>query len=525
MKSRMTILGAVGWMALCTGAMFTPAHAQQDSALLDALVKKGVLSDQEAEDIRADEEKDYSSTAASKINLSSSIKSITFYGDLRLRYELRDGTTPAGLTGQSGVASNGGSQDRNAWRYRLRFGFKGDLYDNFFYGVRMATNPYYDRSGNVTLGHSDNGGVFGKGYSLLAVDQVYLGWKPTSDITLVGGQIVNPLYTTNLVWSDDLNPTGAAEQYDHSFDNGLEVFATAGQFIISSAEGNGITNTIFGQGGNGTYQPQNFGNTFMFVEQAGIKFKFDDNTSFKAAATFYGYTGQDSEPSSSVGNYYSASALNLSSGQNSPTFENGPFVGAAAAPVTNDTGVNDLAVIEVPLEFDFKAWDVPMRFFGDVAYNLEGQERADDARQAILTSNQGGITGTSTAAFRAQPTVAGVLNSGKGLEDDIAYQVGYEAGVLKKKGDWQTRLYWQSTGYYSVDPNLVDADIFNGATNLQGLVVQGSYNWTDGLTSTIRLAHASRVNSQLATPNVTQDLSLGNISTYNLVQADLQWKF
>ena len=87
-----------------------------------------------------------------------------------------------------------------------------------------------------------------------------------------------------------------------------------------------------------------------------------------------------------------------------------------------------------------------------------------------------------------------------GAERDRVLQVGYEAGVLKKKGDWQTRLYWQSTGYYAVDPNLIDADIFNAATNMQGIVVQASYNWTDGLTSTLRYAHASRVNNQLATP-------------------------
>jgi hypothetical protein len=524
MKARLAIFGLAA--ALCCGAFLTAAPVRaQDSALLDALVKKGVLSDQEAEDIRADEEKDYSSTAASKINLSSSIKSITFYGDLRLRYELRDGTTPAGLTGQNGVASNGGSQDRNAWRYRLRFGFKGDLYDNFFYGVRVATNPTYDRSGNVTLGHSDDAGIFGKGYSGIAVDQVYLGWKPTSDITLEGGQIVNPLYTTNLVWDDNLNPTGAAEMYDHTFDNGLEVFGTAGQWVLSSGEGNGITNTILGQSGNGASNPSNYNNTFMFAEQVGFKYKFDDNTSIKAAATLYTYTGQDAESSASVGGYYSSSPLNFSSGNNSPTFDNGPFVGAAAAPVTNETGENALEIIEVPAEFDFKAFGVPMRFFGDVAYNIEGQQRADDARQAILTDNQGGMTGASTAAFQAQPTVAGVLQGGKSLEDDIAYQVGYEAGVLKKKGDWQTRLYWQSTGYYALDPNLVDADVFNAATNLQGVVVQGSYNWTDGITSTLRYAHATRVDNRLATPNVTQDLTLGDISSYNLFQADLQWKF
>src|SRR5271156_639896 len=60
MKLRSMIMGVA---ALCTALVLPakPAHAQTDSALLDALVKKGVLSDQDAEDIRASEEKDYSS--------------------------------------------------------------------------------------------------------------------------------------------------------------------------------------------------------------------------------------------------------------------------------------------------------------------------------------------------------------------------------------------------------------------------------------------------------------------------------
>ena len=105
---------------------------------------------------------------------------------------------------------------------------------------------------------------------------------PTSDFTLTGGQMPNPLYTTNLVWDDNLNPAGAAEQWDHTFDD-VEVFATAGQFVYQAAAGNGFTNSL----GSST----SFTNTFMYAEQAGFKYNFDKNTFFKAAATFYTYSG------------------------------------------------------------------------------------------------------------------------------------------------------------------------------------------------------------------------------------------
>jgi hypothetical protein len=524
---------AWGFAALCASALLpvVPAHGQENGALLDALVKKGVLSDQEAEDIRASEEKDYASTAASKINLSSSIKSITFYGDLRLRYELRDGTVDKGDVGGGGALfTHDDSQTRSRWRYRLRFGVKGDLYDQFFYGIRLATNPNYDRSGNVTFGDSDSEGPFGKDKSLLAIDQVYLGWKPTSDITLTGGKMPNPLYTTNLVWDDNLNPEGAAEQFDHSFDNGLEVFATAGQFVYGDSADNSAYSGVPGS---------NFDDIFMFTEQVGVKYKIDDDTAFKGAVTLYTYSGTQNGTSATVTGLYGAAPLNevngsttatasTSSLNNDPSFFNGPFVGAAQAPATNVTGINNLAVLETPLEFDFKAWKVPMRFFGDFAYNFEASARADTARQVLNSTPLGGSNDSVTALSAAElgsNDYQGVLHSGKALQDQIAYQLGYEAGVLKKKGDWQTRLYWQSTGYYAVDPNLIDSDIFTAAPNMQGAVVSGSYNWTDGLTSTVRYAHGMPVNDRMATPNVNQDLALSTMHTYDLLQLDLMWKF
>jgi len=123
------------------------------------------------------------------------------------------------------------------------------------------------------------------------------------------------------------------------------------------------------------------------------------------------------------------------------------------------------------------------------------------------------------------PTFQGVLNSGKGFLDQAAYQVGIEAGQLKKKGDWDGKVFWQSTGYYAVDPNLIDADIFNASVNTQGIVAAVSHNWTDGVSSTVRYAYAMPVNSLLATPSVNQDLQIGDIKHYNLFQADLMWKF
>src|SRR5471032_2525049 len=80
------IIALVGLLALG----LTAVKAQSDGALLDALVKKGVLSDQEAEDIRASEAKDYATTSAGKLTLSDHITQLKLYGDARFRYEYLD---------------------------------------------------------------------------------------------------------------------------------------------------------------------------------------------------------------------------------------------------------------------------------------------------------------------------------------------------------------------------------------------------------------------------------------------------
>jgi hypothetical protein len=327
-----------------------------------------------------------------------------------------------------------------------------------------------------------------------------------------------------MIWDDNLNPEGAAEQFDKTLDCGLEIFGTAGQFVYGDSADNAVG-------------ADTFADIFMFGEQVGIKYKLDDNTAFKIAVSAWNYSGSKNGAAGTVTSLYGTNPLNetnngsTSSLNNDPQYFDGPFVGAASAPETNVTGINNLGIIEVPAEFDFKAWGVPMRIFSDFAYNYEADGRANAARNAINAAtasgvSNSGVTVTGTYATDvAAPNFQGVLNSGTGFLDQAAYQIGYEAGVLKKKGDWQTRLYWQSTGYYAVDPNLIDSDIFNAATNMEGVVVSASYNWTDGLTSTLRYAHGNPVNDKMASPNVNQDLQTSNMNTYDLFQADLMWKF
>src|SRR5579859_153540 len=169
--------------------------------LLDLFIKKGFVTQQEAEQVQAEaaalrnNEAQMPSTPPSKWKISEGIKSVELFGDVRLRYEDRSAEDPAG-----------NSIDLQRFRYAVRVGLRGDLFDHFNYGFRLDTgaNP---RSSFVTLGTSssfganqpNNGtyqGPFGKSNSGINIGQVYLGWRPWDWLDITIGKMPNPLYTT-----------------------------------------------------------------------------------------------------------------------------------------------------------------------------------------------------------------------------------------------------------------------------------------------------------------------------------------
>src|SRR4051794_23546461 len=146
-KRIVSIAMAVG---LTLGAV--TVRAQDSGALLDLLVRKGLITDQEAEEVRADLTKENAASSAGKLKLSTPITELELYGDGRVRYEVRNGETARPDT----LNAPGDTQQRDRARYRLRLGLRGTLVDDWFFGIRLetSTNP---RSTNITFG--DDSGV------------------------------------------------------------------------------------------------------------------------------------------------------------------------------------------------------------------------------------------------------------------------------------------------------------------------------------------------------------------------------
>ena len=486
-------------------------RAQDAGALLDLLVRKKIITEKEAQSLRADLSKEsapvpLSVKSGDKWKLSTPITEIELYGDARIRYEYRGGETDDGLAKprpSPGVGGPNDWQERQRERYRLRIGLRGTLADDWFFGVRLetATNP---RSTNVTFGDDTSGnGPFAKNSDGISVGQAYLGYRGFKDITLTAGKMANPLVTTLMTWDADINPEGAAEQWKHSFNlefgggsaAGAESYSKDGKGVAvapSSSEPFKLKLDLFANFAQFVYDDSNPENplgprsvsggkllpntdAFLLAWQVGAKFTFPKNIYAQIAPTIYNYTG---------------------SGDTFNTFFHGgdPKVSNASSLSQNQNGTNSLLIFDLPWEIGWKLGELPMRVFGDFALNLEGDERA----KAALHPNRG--------------------------DQRYAYQVGIGVGQLKVKRDWQINVYWQHTEQYSLDPNLVDSDIFDSRVNMQGIIVQAGYALSDAVVFNITYARGWRSADALGTGG-TGDIGVNPLDKYQLFQADLNVKF
>ena len=141
----MTAVTIAAWASCPTGDALggdAPSNPPSDP-VLNLMLEKGMITEAEAAKVQAQADALRTNPAAqfppSKWNISEGIKSIEVFGDLRLRYEERAETAPAGHI----------NLDR--YRYSLRVGLRGEAFDDFTYGFRLETssNP---RSSWVTMG-------------------------------------------------------------------------------------------------------------------------------------------------------------------------------------------------------------------------------------------------------------------------------------------------------------------------------------------------------------------------------------
>ena len=255
-------------LALCGGIALTAttAVAQDSAPLIDILVRKGIISDQEAEEVRADLTKDFASnTSAGKLSLGSHLTELKLGGDIRIRHQY-DAATKQGT---------GVSLDRNRERFRFRLNGDAKMQNGWSAGFALETASAAD-SGNQTFDNANDD------YNIYLA-RAYVAWQPTSSWYFVGGKFKNPFQTTDLVWDGDINPQGLSETYSFPISNGTLQFRAAQLVMDDNDE----------RAGSGP----SFRDSFLFVQQLVYSTKFGSGVGLTLAPGYMFYNNSSIEGS------------------------------------------------------------------------------------------------------------------------------------------------------------------------------------------------------------------------------------
>ena len=345
------------------------------------------------------------------------LKDLSFKGDMRLRYEaihFKSGQTPSA------------SDDRNRFRYRLRFGWEKKFSEDLKVGFGLASG---EPQGTTALGDNVSTNTTldqNFAFKQIFVEKVYASWNPAflrggvdsifKNTNITAGKFDNPFEkgTSDMIWDRDVKPEGIYEKFDLNLYDGenvdLTAYGTSGQFILDEDATNGGDSELFAyQGGLNSvmYTP--------FMERP---------VEWLGAFSFYDYV-----------NYarHSNFAVNGARGNT-----NGD--GNAA-----ELDVGSFKVVEAYNEIAFAPFGVPIRPFYDVAYN--------EGAQSPFSNNA------------------------------LAWGLGTKVGGIVKNGDWEVGYTYKSIEPDSVPGGFNDSDFGAvGHSGHHGSVFKAGYGLMDTVT-------------------------------------------
>jgi len=412
---------------------------------------------------------------------------ISFDGDIRLRDESRyySGSNSNEIVDFAKLNNNGPydvnpnsstslppllntREDRtNQFRLRARLGMKAVISPEWTAGIRIGTG-----SDNNPVSTTQNlGGGFAK--KDIWLDQGYLNWKPTDELTLIGGRFANPFMSTDMLYSNDLNFDGVAAIFDHKLNRDWGVFGTVGAFPVD------YTNDTTTSNG---FDKEESDNKWLYGAQLGAKWAINSNNRLKGALAYYRFDDIQGQRSSPCEPWAGAPGCDTDGSRaafmqkgnsvfllrditpnpaNPTTTPQPQFVGLAS-----EFNLLDLNLVwDADLPQDFK-----LRSQGNYIHNLgydEGDMRKRSEGQIVNNLNSNGEIESGANAWMVQFTLGNALD-------------------LKKQGDWN-----MFAGYKYIQPDALpdgfnDSSFHLGGTNAKGYFLGGNYGLAKNVYATGR---------------------------------------
>ncbi|MCU0840778.1 MAG: putative porin [Thiobacillaceae bacterium] len=359
-------------------------------------------------------------------------------GDVRLRYQgdyFPDGNASPDNLQAAGVPVNNTEDDRDRWRARARLGLLAKVTDSISAGLRITTGNTSDPvSTNVTLGDSFNK------YDL-ALDRAFVKLDPMDWLSVSGGRIPNPFFSTDLVWDDDLNFDGLAATFKPWARESLtfKPFFTVGAFPLQEVESSDTNKAK---------------DKWLFAAQAGVDWRAGAYARWRFGLAYYDYRNVAGvrNPTPLANGYYDETEPEFRQKGNSlyvidsdannngnPGGEYDPLWGLAADyRLLNFTAMADLAHFD-PLHVILSA---------DVVKNI-GYDRAE------VADRMGAGYKEKTLGWHAKLTLG--------------------RPAIELAGDWQVFLGYRHLERDAVLDAFTDSDFRLGGTDARGYYLGGMY--------------------------------------------------
>jgi polyhydroxyalkanoate synthesis regulator phasin len=445
-----------------------------DSALLDVLVKKGILTKQEAEKLEAEVSKEPAPSQGgleSRIKIGDWVQEIDLYGDMRFREYYQNY--------QQQLPPVGTAFDKNIQRQRLRFRLRLDadfkLVDNFFGGVQLSTSD--NRDGTTTnatyTGGFDNYNIY--------ISRAFMGWAPIDGLTFVIGKQNNPFYATELNWAPDVGTTGLVERIDfHSLlgwgapgepagyskegkapapaptpsVNPVELSLIAGQFIFYN--NNADSSVSFDKTDAYMFETQLLGRFRLFGGAVSIVEAPD--------VQIWNEAGLGATGTLPGGNPNPATSANATAAANTGAL--GTINNASPFPIYS----RDEFYLQAPGDINFKIANIPMSIYWDLSYNVWGPQRFNQVYGPLFDK-------VTYAKGSTVPVFSGVVHPT--FSDYFAWLVGLRIGQNRKAGDFSILVDYRQVGLAADDPNINSNDFNLSYLNSAGWRVSLAYSITD----------------------------------------------
>ncbi len=238
-------------VAVLAGGNRAFAASTQVDALIRKLVDKGILTQQEAIELKSEiiEDEKLVQQETLKQTLPQWVQDMKLKGDLRVRYQQERRKTV---------------NSRNRGRIRARLGLETKANDQVKVAVGIATGSGDPRSTNETLENS-----FEK--SDIRLDYAYARYSPVTWASVQAGKLQDAFWVPkDLIFDSDITFDGTTLNLTKKLNDRLEGFFNTGFFLLDE---NATEN----------YDP------YMYFGQPGLKLNTSPKTALKLAGTYYNF--------------------------------------------------------------------------------------------------------------------------------------------------------------------------------------------------------------------------------------------